>query len=348
MSVTANQPPFILCSRVGQMLLKKYEQTAGWNQDFLNRSRGGSMRRLLLCVALVIALPGLWNAGVAKAAAKPGPQVNVPQNLATSTTPGYVGSDTCITCHAEVGKNFAANPHAALGLMHNGKGITCEACHGPGQAHVEGGGDVTKIFRFDQASSRQINARCLSCHAAAHPNFERSPHAKAGVNCVSCHSIHATQTQTALLKLPQPTLCFTCHNDVKGAFDMPFHHPVNEGVVKCSDCHDPHGTFQNTQLRTTADQNMICTKCHTDVRGPFVYEHAPVKGEGCLACHTPHGSQNARLLNMPSINTLCNQCHSAVGGDTIHGQGPGSQEILPCTNCHTMIHGSNLNAAFIK
>ena len=53
------------------------------------------------------------------------------------------------------------------------------------------------------------------------------------------------------------------------------------------DCHDVHGTFQNNNLRATVDQNMICTKCHTDVRGPFVYEHAPVKAEGCLGCHTP-------------------------------------------------------------
>ena len=108
---------------------------------------------------------------------------------------------------------------------------------------------------------------------------------------------------------------------------MPFHHKVNEGLVKCSDCHDVHGTFGNNNLRSTADQNMICTKCHTDMRGPFVYEHAAVKAEGCLACHTPHGSQNARLLNMPNINMLCNQCHSPVAAGTVHGMSAGSSEI---------------------
>ena len=69
--------------------------------------------------------------------------------------------------------------------------------------------------------------------------------------------------------------------------------------------------FSNN-LKSTADQSAVCTKCHTDVRGPFVYEHAPVKAEGCLACHSPHGSQNARMLNMPNVNVLCNQCHSQV------------------------------------
>jgi hypothetical protein len=51
---------------------------------------------------------------------------------------------------------------------------------------------------------------------------------------------------------------------------------------------------------------------------------------------------------MPTINTLCNQCHSPVGADAIHGMNKGSAETISCLDCHTFIHGSNLNAAFIK
>jgi DmsE family decaheme c-type cytochrome len=233
--------------------------------------------------------------------------------------------------------------------MHGGKGVTCESCHGPGKAHVEAGGDPSKILvRFRTASAKQIDDTCLGCHASAHPDFLRSDHAKANVSCTSCHSVHDFKVEEALLKQSQPTLCFQCHSDVKGAFSMPFHHPVNEGAVGSSDCHDVHGGFEKAQLKSTADQNMICTKCHVETRGPFVFEHAPVKAEGCLSCHTPHGSQNARLLNMPAINPLCNQCHSQVAGGTFHSMNAGSTELAPCTSCHTMIHGSNLNAAFIK
>ena len=198
-----------------------------------------------------------------------------------------------------------------------------------------------------KASAKDVDSKCLSCHAGAHPDFDRSPHAKANVSCISCHSIHGSKEET-LLKAPQPQLCYQCHGDVRTALNMPFHHPVNEGVVKCTDCHDVHGTFQNNNLRMTADQNMICTKCHADARGPYVYEHAAVKAEGCLGCHSPHGSQNARMLNMPSINTLCNQCHSRVANATIHGMGAGSDDMQPCTSCHTYIHGSNINAAFLR
>ena len=265
------------------------------------------------------------------------------------TAPGdYLGSDTCATCHDEVSKKFASNPHTKMTEMHgNIAGVTCENCHGAGKGHVDGGGDITKIFDPAKASSKDVDATCLGCHAGAHPNFDRSPHAKAGVSCIGCHDIHGSKEEP-LLKAAQPTLCFQCHTDVKPAFNMPFHHRVNEGLVKCSDCHDVHGTFGNNNIKSTADQNAICTKCHTETRGPFVYEHAAVKAEGCLGCHTPHGSQNARLLNMPNVNTLCNQCHSPVAAGTVHSMGAGSAEITPCIDCHTMIHGSNINPAFLR
>lgn len=291
----------------------------------------------MVCAAAFAAPPAGGQA--AKAAAP----------VASAAMPnGYVGSETCATCHDEVSKGFANNPHTKMALMHGSAGITCENCHGPGQAHVEGGGDVTKIFVPSKASAKAVDATCLKCHAGAHPDFDRSPHAKANVSCISCHSIHHGAADTVLLKAPQPELCYQCHTDVKPSFDMPFHHPVNEHVVRCNDCHDVHGTFQPNNLRNTADQNMICTKCHTEVRGPFVYEHAPVKAEGCLACHSPHGSQNARMLNMPNINVLCNQCHSQVAADTVHGMNAGSSDSVPCTSCHTYIHGSNMNAAFLR
>jgi DmsE family decaheme c-type cytochrome len=259
-----------------------------------------------------------------------------------------VGSDTCATCHAEVAKSFATNPHQKMALMHgNADGVTCENCHGAGSEHVAGGGDVTKIFDPAKASVKDVDTRCLSCHAGAHPNFERSPHAKASVGCTSCHSIHGSKEET-LLKAPQPTLCYQCHADQKAQFNMPIHHRVNEGLIKCTDCHDVHGTFLANNLRSTEDQNQICTKCHTDVRGPFVFEHAPVRAEGCVTCHTPHGSQNPRLLNMPSVATLCNQCHSPLSAGGVHGLDAGSTTVTPCITCHTMIHGSNVSQAFVR
>ena len=299
---------------------------------------------LRVCWMLLLGA-GLMCSGARAAQAPVDKPAAAPSN--GSEPSNFVGSDTCATCHEEVSKSFATNPHTKMVLMHGGAGVTCENCHGAGKAHVAGGGDISKIFNPAKASAKDVDAKCQGCHAAVHPNFTRSPHAKADVSCIGCHTIHASKAEP-LLKAAQPTLCYQCHSDVKPAFDMPFHHRVNEGLVKCNDCHDVHGTFGNNNIKSTADQNAICTKCHMEVRGPYVYEHAAVKGEGCLACHTPHGSQNARLLNMPNINTLCNQCHSPVAAGTIHGMNSGSAELTPCISCHTMIHGSNLNQAFLK
>jgi len=311
----------------------------------------------------------------AAALAAPPPKAKPAAAPAKEAAPGatFVGAETCAGCHEEVVKGFASNPHTKMAEMHGSNGVTCENCHGPGSEHVAGGGDVTKIFNPAKASVKDVDAKCLSCHAGAHPDFERSPHAKAGVSCVACHSIHGgaaelpgqkaakavlqpAETITAagagyrekLLKAPQPTLCYQCHTDIKAFFDMPMHHPVPEGLVLCTDCHNVHGTFLPNNLRNVADQSEVCTKCHMDKRGPFVFEHMPVKGQGCLACHTPHGSQNPRLLNMPNVNELCIQCHSLVAADTMHGISNASADSVPCTSCHTYIHGSNMNAAFLR
>jgi len=267
----------------------------------------------------------------------------------------YVGSDTCKTCHEEIYNAWAKTPHwktsylkaSGGGPEHSG----CESCHGPGADHVEGGGDKSKIFNPAKHSAKEVDAKCLTCHAGAHPNFDRSPHAKANVGCISCHSVHPSKEgkeEEKLLKVSQPGLCFQCHSDTKPAFSMPFHHKVNEGLITGIDCHDVHGNFGANSVKSTADQNMICTRCHAETRGPFVYDHTAVKTEGCVGCHTPHGSQNARLLNMPAINVLCNQCHSGVAANTVHGMNAGSSETITCTDCHTYIHGSNMNVAFLR
>jgi DmsE family decaheme c-type cytochrome len=309
---------------------------------------------LLLLGAAVFWVPGFCVPGLAaqtpgeKPAAAQAPAANSGKDAAPSVPSEFVGSEVCATCHEDVAKKFADNPHTKMALMHGDAGVTCENCHGAGKAHVDGGGDATKIFSPAKAAPKDVEAKCLGCHAAAHPNFLRSPHAKANVSCVGCHSVHQGAPQTTLLKAEQPALCYQCHADVKPAFAMPFHHRVNEGLIKCGDCHDVHGTFGNNNVKSTADQNAVCTKCHTETRGPFVYEHAAVKAEGCLACHTPHGSQIARLLNMPNVNTLCNQCHSPVSAATVHGMSAGSSEITPCISCHTYIHGSNVNPAFLR
>jgi DmsE family decaheme c-type cytochrome len=275
-----------------------------------------------------------------------------PAGQAKDAPSDFVGSETCATCHEEVAKGFSSNPHSRLALAHGKNGVTCENCHGAGKAHVDGGGDTTKILDFTKATAKEVDAKCLGCHQGQHANFGRSGHGEANVSCVSCHSLHAGEDKEHLLKVSQPTLCFQCHTDIKPQFSMPFHHKVEEGLIQCSDCHDPHGTFGKNGLKSASQQDAVCTKCHTETAGPFVYEHDVVKTEGCTSCHSPHGSPNPRLLNRANVNTLCLQCHSPSPNYTTglpigpaHNQ---NQQYQSCTICHTSIHGSNTSAIFFN
>jgi len=267
----------------------------------------------------------------------------------------YLGSETCKTCHEDIYNGWEKTPHWKTtldtkgGPSHQG----CEGCHGPGSAHVEGGGDVTKIFTFKDASTKEITERCLTCHAGGseHMNALNSEHTKNDVSCISCHSPHHAETRQYLLVKAQPELCYSCHLQQEPQFEMPFHHRVNEGLIQCSDCHNVHGSELSKQVRMASTQDAVCFKCHTDKQGPFVYEHAAVKVNGCVSCHTAHGGPNPHMLKVSNVNLLCLQCHttssfsSAPGAPSFHNQASFFQS---CVLCHVAAHGSNFSPFFFK
>jgi DmsE family decaheme c-type cytochrome len=273
---------------------------------------------------------------------------------------GYVGAETCQACHQDLYNSWAKSPHWKTtlekreGPSHQG----CEGCHGPGQAHVEGGGDKKKIYIFKEHSAEEVNARCLNCHASgpSQLNSANSFHRQNEVSCIDCHSPHHPATKEFLLVKAQPALCYSCHLQQKSQFGMPFRHRVNEGLIQCSDCHNQHGSGAMwtsdhliRQVRTSNSGDDICFKCHTDKQGPFVYEHGAVRVAGCATCHIPHGGANPHMLKYSNVNLLCFSCHTRSA--TAHGlpmsASFGTQE-QSCTLCHVAIHGSNFNSNLFR
>ena len=275
-------------------------------------------------------------------------------NTSSAVEPAaYAGADACMQCHEDVyKKQFENTPHFKTTLS---RGHGCESCHGPGAEHVAGGGDVEKIVRFAKLSREETSKRCLACHqyGEEHANFARSQHNANDVTCTGCHSVHHAKEAQYLLVQKQPQLCYSCHTEIKPDFAKPFRHRVDQGLVTCGDCHNQHGGFLTRQLRSTAAQDQVCFKCHTDKAGPFTFEHEPVKTEGCVACHQPHGSVNPRLLKRTQVNLLCLECHTlsqdqaggAPGLPSFHNQ---SQKYQACTMCHATIHGSNFDRMLFK
>jgi len=318
-------------------------------------------------------------------APEPEDQKNAP---AAAATGDYVGSDTCKACHEAQFNSFAETAHAKL--SHTGwktERQGCESCHGPGKAHVDAGGDKTKIRTFEHETAKQKSEACLSCHAGKeeHNNFRRGEHWRNDVGCTDCHSPHYSPTTpdkvagpvatrndapsslqalgrfgahandlapAKMLVKNDPQLCLSCHNEMKGQFTRPFHHRVLEGAMKCSDCHNPHGGFELKQARLAVGSDAACVKCHSDKQGPFVFEHAPLKVEGCSSCHDTHGSANPKMLKRNQMNQLCIECHTntlAIGAPntpSFHNQS--STRFQNCTTCHAKIHGSNVNEFFFR
>jgi DmsE family decaheme c-type cytochrome len=273
---------------------------------------------------------------------------------ATNPSSEYAGAEACQACHADIYTGWEKSAHWKQtykegGIAKHG----CEDCHGAAASHVADPTDTSKLFLFEKASVKEIDARCLGCHAGGtqHMNAINSEHARNEVSCVSCHSPHHGKDSDFLLVKAQPELCYSCHLAKKAEFDMPFHHRVNEGLVQCTDCHNPHGTVKPKQVRTSSTQDAVCFTCHTDKQGPFVFEHQPVKIDGCQSCHLVHGGPNPHMLKLSNVNLLCLQCHTASsfsgapGAPSFHNQASFFQS---CVLCHSQIHGSNFDPTFFK
>lgn len=272
----------------------------------------------------------------------------------------YVGADVCAACHQKKHAQFVKTPHWVLvtdpATKTSDRG--CEACHGPGLKHVQAGGGLGSIFNPRKATAAEVAARCTACHQEQ--NLSRRPyhveHDVEAVSCNDCHSPHQDKTNPYLLIDDPPKLCFQCHKEVESDFRKPFHHKVLEGGVSCRDCHSGHGENNTAEARRSADGfSSLCARCHADKQQPFVFEHLALNRseDGCLTCHSPHGSVNNRMLNRATVFQLCMQCHSEIGlsKDFTRGVFPhdlADARFRECTVCHTQIHGSNSHRAFLN
>ncbi len=271
--------------------------------------------------------------------------------------------DTCGACHEERAETMSLNPHSVLASedfeLPEGVSTSCSACHGDGTAHMEAGGGEGTIFNFMGETPGAISGRCLTCHDEDHPRYALSAHAHQGVTCTGCHGIHSEKPSPPMLQSASATaslveadresaICAGCHADVFAQFQFNERHRLQEGILQCTSCHDPHSP--QPRARLGGFKHEMCVNCHTDKGGPYVYEHGSVRVEGCTACHEPHGTVNRHQLRHQNVAELCYSCHAEV--PTFHigfGGGPPRFDLTTqCTNCHSAIHGSNIHPFFLN
>jgi len=323
------------------------------------RSDGVQARMLVTALAIVWAVALGLAAGQAPtltATATAPAATNTPMRGVTPAPPpaapqatGFVGEDTCVTCHEPEGKGLHTTLH---GKAQNARtpaaraSQSCETCHGPGQAHVDTG-DKTKIKRFDAMSAKDVNATCLTCHSkGSHAQWNGGMHDARNLSCATCHSVHSPKSERAQLKtVTAVQTCATCHKQEAMKVQKSGHMPVREGKMDCTTCHTPHGSTNVRMLKTGNTLNETCASCHAEKRGPFLHDHAAGR-ESCASCHDPHGSNNDRML-VAKEPMLCQRCHvSSRHPATIYDGtqiAAASNRVVgrSCVNCHSQIHGTN-------
>ncbi len=277
------------------------------------------------------------------------------------------GDKKCTMCHDE---NWTKPILTIYQTKHGVKGDKrtpgCQGCHGESLQHQGDPGGKSPEVVFGKKSKNLStvatrNASCLACHendTLARSHWSGSKHETHGVACNDCHDGHAI-TQKVLNPVTQPQVCGSCHKTQLAQSHRFSRHPILEGKVTCSSCHNVHGSDGNTLLAKET-VNQTCTTCHAEKRGPFLWEHQPVT-DSCINCHTPHGSNLSPLLKV-KVPTLCQTCHTSdhaknlysganlPGGNVTTANGqiplgslnpPAQGNARGCLGCHSTIHGSN-------
>jgi DmsE family decaheme c-type cytochrome len=269
----------------------------------------------------------------------------------------------CLDCHDETEKApvlpILATAHAVKADSRTplAQSHECQTCHGPSAAHMEDENVPPAIAFGPESPAGPQNAVCMGCHQGGDRiNWPGSVHASSDVSCVSCHSIHVKEDpvfakdrrpDTPVHRPSQMAVCFQCHQDQRANIQKASSHPLRDGLIACSDCHNSHGSMGPTNLRKPT-LNETCYTCHAEKRGPFAWEHAPV-AEDCSTCHTPHGSNHSALLTA-RVPQLCQRCHaeSRHPSDVYGGPDVNAMPVIDrrvgaksCMNCHIEVHGTN-------
>src|SRR5271169_6540908 len=309
----------------------------------MTRTLGGAA--LLLAGAMLLVLRG--GPVQAQADIKAEAQSTAKAEAQSTAAPASQSFSTgdCATCHDRQVAMVQKTRHGRV----DGQ---CGACHGDPTEHLKSNlekGEPGPIVKLTTAKADVINKTCLGCHEKGNQaNWHGGVHERRNLACTSCHSIHNFQSDRAQLKTVRDSeTCFSCHAPMRAKSLRTSHHPVREGKMDCSSCHNPHDSTRPKMIKAEWT-NELCYSCHTEKRGPFLWEHDPVR-ENCLNCHDPHGSNHDKLL-VAKMPFLCQRCHISTrhpgtlydGTNTATGLSLSNRAVEhACENCHQSIHGSN-------
>jgi predicted CXXCH cytochrome family protein len=204
--------------------------------------------RRLAWFAILLVFAGLFMAITVATTGRSEEEKEKPKSYMDSYTGAAaenIGSDKCLICHVK-DKVVPKSPTSHIAILDSNKdckyfGFGCEGCHGPGSMH---NGDPKGILNPTRMNKDEVNTVCSKCHAEKgsfqEKTWEKSRHfISAGLGCLACHSGHSEYAN--FLNTAKVTdLCFTCHAQIKEAFEGGKHNGADPKIMTCVMCHNPH------------------------------------------------------------------------------------------------------------
>ncbi len=206
----------------------------------------------------------------------------------------------CAGCHV-TGLDLGYDPaKKAYETRWTEMAVGCEACHGPGEAHVKAKGGRDNVLCPSRMTHSQQLDVCGRCHSRGTAGPEQGAPAGLPARLAYPHAfvpgsrLADSYVQVTPEKNPaefwKDGSSRNHHQQWTDYQGSPMLHRGGERSPTCTTCHDPH---RADALRATIDDNRLCMSCHRAFREP-----------GALAAHAGHGD-NPRA----NPGARCVECH---------------------------------------
>ena len=230
-----------------------------------------------------------------------------------------VWNDNCIVCHAVDGTPNFDLQRMTVNTEVAELGISCEACHGPGESHIAFrraasslASDAEQANKSNSESAdpiinpatcnHQISSEiCGQCHSYFLPHdqdlFGREGYSYvAGGDLRQSHALvtyeiaKKYENEMAMSVFWNDGTCRVSGREYTGMVESSCF--VN-GELSCVSCHSMHDSHPVNQLAANMESNAACTQCHASIAENLEsHTHHPVNSSGslCYNCHMPYTS----------------------------------------------------------